>query len=100
MLDRMINNLNKELSANHLKLTIARMNDFVAYGVIHNGNDFFSISIRENLIKISEEFYDRQADEIAYKEVLSLTHEGQIEFIRKNIQKIFKLQPQERENLC
>lgn len=89
MLDRMINNLNKHLSANGFNLTIARMNDFVAYGVIHNGNVFFSISIRENLVKLSEEFYHCQADEIAYKEVLSFTHQGQMEDVAKKIKSFF-----------
>ena len=87
----MINNLNKELSANNLNLTIALKNDFVAYGVIHNSNLFFSISIRENLVRISEEYYNygNQADEITYKEVLSLTHQGQMEDVAKKIKNFF-----------
>jgi hypothetical protein len=89
MLDRMINNLNKELSANNLKLTIARVSGVVAYGVIHNTNMFFSITIKENLVKLSEEFYRHQADELAYKEVLSLTHQGQMEDVAKKIKTFF-----------
>ena len=91
MLNRMINNLNKELSANNLNLTLALKNDFVAYGVIHNSNLFFSITIRENLVRISEEYYNygNQADEITYKEVLSLTHQGQMEDVAKKIKTFF-----------
>lgn len=87
MLDRMINNLNKHLSANHMKLTITRMNDFVACGVIHNGNVFFSIFVRENLVKLSE--VSLYADVLAYKEVLSLTHQGQMEDVAKKIKSFF-----------
>ena len=47
MLNRMINNLNKELSANNLNLTLALKNDFVAYGVIHNSNLFFSLLLEK-----------------------------------------------------
>jgi hypothetical protein len=91
MLNLMVNNLNKELSANGLNLTIAIKNDFVAYGVIHNTNMFFSISIRENLVRISEEYYNygHQAGEITYKEVLSLTHQGQMGDVAKKIKTFF-----------
>jgi len=92
MLNLMVNNLNKELSANGLFLTIAIKNDFVAYGVIHNANIFFSISIRENLVRISEEYYNygsHQAGEIAYKEVLSISHQGQMGDVAKKIKTFF-----------
>ncbi len=97
MLKRMVNNLNAHLSANLMNLTIARMNDFVASGVIHNGNAFFSITIRENLVKLSE--VSLYADVLAYKEVLSLTHQGQMEDVAEKIKKFFydyamKSQPQ------
>jgi hypothetical protein len=89
MLDRMINNLNKDLSVNDINLCIARMNDVVAYGILKKKDVFFSITIKENLVKLSEEFYRHQADELAYKEVLSLTHQGQMEDVAKKIKTFF-----------
>lgn len=90
MLNQMISNLNKDLSVNDINLSIARMNDVVAYGILKKKDVFFSITIKENQVKLSEELYDHQADEITYKEVLSLTHQGQMEFVSKKIKVFFQ----------
>jgi len=89
MLNHIIESLNQDLSANDINLSIVHQNDLVAYGVVQKDNMFFSITIKEHLVKISEEFYNHQADEIAYKEILSLTHQGQMEFVAKKIKTFF-----------